>query len=202
MIRKLSVSLATGLLFMAVAVSASAQTNFSGTWALDKTKSKDLPSMMADNIETYTITVTQDQKQLTTDTKVTRKEGSAQGAAAGTGAGATAGAGGPGGGGGGGRGRGFGLGNSTATYKLDGSETTAESSGGRPGSQTFKAEWKDGGKSLDLTTVRKFSGPDGEMTLTTKDHWTLSDDGKSLTIDRTSESRRGPQKYTLVFTKQ
>ena len=94
------------------------------------------------------------------------------------------------------------MGMPTATYKLDGTETKVESSGGRPGSTTLKAEWKDAGKSLELTSVRKFSTPDGEMTSTTKENWSLSDDSKVLTIQRSSESRRGPQKYTLVLNKQ
>lgn len=200
-------SLACALL-LGMSVSAAAPTSFAGTWVLDKAKSKDLPSQMADNIESYTMTVTQDEKQLTVDTKINRKDG---GPGGGPGAGGSGGpgpggpgAGGPGGGGGGGRGRGgFGMGMPNVTYKLDGSETNVESPGGRPGTVKLKAEWKDGGKMLELTNVRKFNGPDGgEMTFTTKEHWMLSEDGKSLTIHRSSDSPRGPQNYTLVFNKQ
>jgi len=41
-----------------------------------------------------------------------------------------------------------------------------------------------------------------EVTLTTTETWTLSGDGKTLTVQRTSESPRGTQTSTLVFNKQ
>ena len=189
-----------GVLVSGLAVSAAAPTNFAGTWVLDKSKSKDLPQQWADNLESYTLTVTQDEKQLTVDTKVNWVGG---GPGGGGGQGAPGSGGGQGGGGGMGRGRGgMGMGMPSATYKLDGSETSVESPGGRPGTATLKAEWKDSGKALGLSNVRKFSGQNGEMTVTTKEDWTLSADGKVLTIQRASESPRGPQNYTLVFNKQ
>jgi hypothetical protein len=40
------------------------------------------------------------------------------------------------------------------------------------------------------------------VTATTTEDWTLSADGKTLTIKRTSESPRGTQNSTLVFNKQ
>ena len=55
------------------AASAAAPANFAGTWALDKTKSKDLPPQMA-NVDSLTLTVTQDAQQLLVDTKIARKE--------------------------------------------------------------------------------------------------------------------------------
>ncbi len=190
-------AMACALLF-AVAVSAAAPTNFAGTWALDKSKSK-LPEMMA-NIESMTLTVTQDDKQITVENKISGAGGGGGQGSGGPGAGGPPGGqGGPGGGGGGGRGRGMGMGMPSATYKLDGSETTVDSPGGRPGSATLKAEWKDGGKALELSNVRKFNTPDGERTMTTKEHWMLSEDGKMLTIERSSESPRGSHKFTLVL---
>ena len=193
------------MLLVGTAVGAAAPTNFTGTWSLDKSKSKDLPGMIAENIESYTLTVAQDEKQLTVETKINWKNGGPGGGGGqgGPGAGGSGGGGGQGGGGGMGRGRGgMGMGMPSVTYKLDGSETTVESTGGRPGSATLKAVWADGGKALDLSNVRKFSTPEGEMTQTTKEHWELSADGKTLTIQRAGESRRGPMNYTLVFNKQ
>jgi hypothetical protein len=166
------------------AASAAAPANFAGTWALDKTKSKDLPPQMA-NIDSLTLTVTQDAQQLTVDTKVVRKETTdAQG-----------------GGPGSGRGRGMGMGMSgPQSYKLDGSETSIDT-GGR-GTATAKAEWQNDGKTLKLTTKRSFNFQGNDVTLTTTETWTLSGDGKTLTIERTSESPRGTQTSTLVFNKQ
>jgi hypothetical protein len=86
------------------------------------------------------------------------------------------------------------------TYKLDGSEATLDT-GGR-GTATVKAEWQDGGKTLKLTTKRTFNFQGNDVTSTTTEVWTLSGDGKTLTIQRTSESPRGTQSSTLVFNKQ
>ena len=196
-------SLACALLF-AVAASAAAPTNFAGTWVLDKSKSKDLPQQWADGLESYTLTVTQDEKQLTVENKLNWKEGGGPGGGQASGAG---GQGGPGGGGGMGQGRGrggMGMGMPmSVTYQLDGKETTSESSGARPFLSTFKAEWKDDGKALELTNVRKFNGRDGEpRSFTSKERWELSADGKTLTINRSGESPRGNTKSTLVFNKQ
>jgi hypothetical protein len=185
--------LACALVF-AVAASAAAPTNFAGTWVLDKSKSKDLPPQWADNLESFTMTVTQDEKQLTVENKLNWKEGAAP---------ATGG--GPGGGGGGGMGQGRGRGGMgmppALTYKLDGSETSTE--WGDRGTSTVKAEWKDDGKALELTSVRKFTNRDGEpRSFTSKDRWELSADGKTLTINRSGDSPRGNTNSTMVFNKQ
>jgi len=171
-------------LLLAMAAMAAAQSkgaNFAGTWSLDKSKSQ-LPQMMAHRVQGGTWTVTQDDKQLTREQKLDMAEGA-----------------GPGGGGGGG-GRGGGMGGGGAlTVKLDGSETTAENPRGK---STTKAKWNDGGKILEIKTVRNVSGQQGEMTLTTVEHWELADGGKTLKVHQTSESPRGTQESTWVFTKK
>jgi hypothetical protein len=182
----------TGVLlvgFWAVSAAPLAPTNFAGTWALDKAKSKDLPPQM-ENIKTLTLTVTQDAQQLTTDTKVERNENADA---------AAPGGGGPGGGGGGRRGGGM-MGPQNVAYKLDGSEATLDT-GGR-GTATAKAEWQNGGKTLKLTTKRTFDFQGNSVTTTSTEIWDLSSDGKTLTIQRTSESPRGTQSSTLVYNKQ
>jgi hypothetical protein len=175
------------LLASALAAGAAAPANFAGTWALDKAKSEGLPPQAA-SIESLTLTVTQDAQQLKVDSKTAM--GSPEAAAAG----------GPGQGGG--RGMGREMFPPSASYKLDGTETTADNPGGRGGTTTFKAQWKDDGKTLELKRVSKFNFQGNDVTFTTAEDWTLSADGKTLTIKRASESRRGPQSSTLVFTKQ
>lgn len=163
------------LLVCALAAStAVAPTNFSGAWVLDKSKSQLSPQLQT--VESYTLTVTQDAQQLTTSAAIT---GGQQ----------------PGGGGRGGM-------MPSLTYKLDGAESTMEAGGGRGGSITLKAAWKDGGKTLALTNVRKFNFQGNDVTITTNETWTLSADGKTLTIQRTTESPRGTQNSTLVFNKK
>lgn len=189
-------ALACALLF-AVAGVAAAPSNFAGTWVLDKARSKDLPPQWADNLDAYTLTVSQDEKQLTVEYKPEWKGGPPPMPGGGGGQA------GPGGGGRGmGRGGGMGM-PMSVTYRLDGKETTSESSGARPFLSTFKADWKDDGKALELTTTRKFTTPDGEeRTAKTTERWELSADNRTLTVNRSGESPRGTTKSTLVFNKQ
>ncbi|HXU39801.1 MAG TPA: hypothetical protein VN937_25840 [Blastocatellia bacterium] len=109
--------------------------------------------------------------------------------------------GGQGGGRRGGRG-GMGMGMGTATYKLDGSESKVESAGGRGGAATLKAQWKDGGKVLELTNARTFNVQGNDMTRTVKDRWELADSGKTLKVKRSVDGMQGSQESTLVFSKQ
>ncbi|HST52033.1 MAG TPA: hypothetical protein VLJ61_08485 [Pyrinomonadaceae bacterium] len=184
----ISSAVAFALAAQVVAGVVAAPANFGGSWALDKSKSKDLPPQMS-NLDSLTLTVTQDAQQITVDSKAAM-------------AAQPEGAGGNGGGGmGGGRGRGMGGGFApSATYKLDGTETTSE--GPRGGTTASKAEWKDGGKTLVLKRVSKLNFQGNDVTITTTEEWSLSSDSKTLTVKRTSESPRGTQSSTLVFNKQ
>jgi hypothetical protein len=98
-----------------------------------------------------------------------------------------------------------------AIYSLDGKETllqveARESGAGRPsqpgGSIAFKANWKKGGKTLELQSNRKFETPEGERSMTSKDRWELSEDGNTLTVQRTIDMPMGVEEVKLVFTKQ
>ena len=211
-------SCAAVFIFLAGALIVSAaSTNFSGTWVLDKSRSQGLPPQI-ENVESYTMTVTQDEQQLTVETKITgggrpgggdpgaggRRPEGANGERRPEGAGGQGGGRRPDGGGFGGRGGrgGFGMGMPTATYKLDGTESKIESAGGRGGAAILKAQWKDGGKALELSNTRTFNVQGNEMTRMTKDRWELADGGKTLKVKRTAEGPQGSQESTLVFTRQ
>ena len=174
-------------LLVNVFAAPAAPANFAGTWALNKSKSADLPPQWS-NLESLTLTVTQDAQQLTVASEMKMA--------------ADANAGGGGGGMGGGRGRGMGAFPPSASYKLDGTETTADATGGRGGTSTLKAAWKDDGKTLELKRVTKFNFQGNDVTATTTEAWSLSADGKTLTVKRSSESPRGSQTSTLVFDKK
>ena len=167
------------------AFSQAKPTDFSGTWALDVSKSK-LDARA--RIESMTMTVTQTDKELkvATETKRTPPPADAPGA---------------GSGGGGGMGRGFGGGDSTSTYSLDGKETTAEIDGPN-GKMPVKYKATIDGAKASLSQSRTFNSPMGEVSVTTKESWTLSADGKALTIERESTSPRGTSSSTLVFAKK
>lgn len=200
-----------------------ASTSFSGTWVLDKSKSQGLPRQW-ENVQSYTMVITQDDKQLTVDNKFEgggstrnqnrggdgqgrdRREGAAGGERAGGRRDGTSAGGGQGRGRGG---RGFGMGMATASYKLDGTEVTVESAGGRGGPAKLKAQWRDGGKVLELTSTRSFNFQGNEMSRTTKQRLELAEGGKvlkvKLTVDGAQgsvESAQGPQESVLVFNKQ
>jgi hypothetical protein len=210
--KKVLIGCSVALVFLASTwVVCAAPANFSGNWTLDKSKSRDLPPQI-ENSESYTLVVTQDDQRLTVENKIVggqRPDGGEPGVGGQGGGRRPGGTGGQGGGrrpdgaGGQGGGRGgFGMGMPTATYKLDGTESKVESTGGRGGAVTLKAQWKDGGKALELMTTRSINFQGNETTRTTKEHWELSDSGKTLKIKRTVDGRQGPRESTLVFSRQ
>lgn len=176
----------TAAIVCLLALSAFAQdkkADFSGSWALDIANSK-LGERA--RIESMTMTVAQTDKDIKVETATKRQ--------------APADAGGGMGRGGGMRG-GFG-GDGNFTYTLDGKETSVNQEtpmGAIP--VKLKAELGDDGK-LKLSSSRTINTPMGEMTVTTKETWSLSEDGKSLTVKREMESPRGTNSSEMVFTKK
>jgi hypothetical protein len=175
-------SVCCALLFGIYAVSAAQKgANFAGTWELDKSKSK-LPEQMASRLTSLTWTVTQTDAEL----KVEPKAEMAQA-----------------GGGGGGRGGGMGMGgNQPRSFKLDGSETSTDLPGGATGKVTRKAKWMGEGKVLELNSVTTGDFNGNAFTLTSTEHWELADGGKTLNVHQKTESPRGTNESTLVFTKK
>ncbi len=154
------VTLGTFIFSACTFCTATAQTDFSGTWVLDKHKTRNLPCQL----EGYRMVVAQSEQQLTVETEVegdlrppARESGESSprggGFPGGPGGGGFPGGpsgggfpGGPGGGGfpGGGSPSGLmalGMVIPTATYSLDGKETTAELEGRLPGRATLRAKW-------------------------------------------------------------
>lgn len=168
------------LLFVAaaaMAVSAQSKPNFSGTWTLDMANSK-LDQRM--RIESMTLNVSQTDKEISVSTTTKRLP--------------------PNDGMGGGMGRGMG-GDGTTVYSLEGKETKVEVDGPM-GKMPMALKAKlDADGTLKLSSTRTFSGPMGEVTMTTKETWKLSADGKTLTIERETTTPRGQSTATLVFTK-
>jgi hypothetical protein len=193
---KKNLILAAVFTLFAAVVSVSAQdkpaeapktTDFTGKWVLDISKSK-LDERM--RIEAMTLTVSQTAKDIKTEslTKRTPPPNNMT----------------PGGGRGGMGGAVAGSGPDVHTYTLDGKETTEDASAANPGmgmaGAKLKAELKSDG-TLNLSLVRKFNTPMGEAEASTKEKWTLSADGKTLTIDRDQTTPRGSLSAKMVFTK-
>ena len=80
----------------------------------------------------------------------------------------------------------MGQGTQTAVYKLDGSESTNTVGQGEAKS---KAMW-DGSK-LVITTTQSITGPNGAMTIDSKDVYSL--DGGMLTLENTRTTPNGAQ---------
>ena len=89
------------------------------------------------------------------------------------------------------------------TYNLDGSESSVEMQGRMPGKANLKATWSSDGNTLQLTSKRSGTGPNGEQfSFTTIEKLTLTEGGKVLTNVRHSEGPRGTQDSTLVYMKK
>lgn len=184
--KKLAILTAVFCLF-SLSAFAQTKTNFAGSWEMDVKKSK-LPEMS--RVEAMTMKVTQTDKDLkveSTTKRTARPEGDG------------AGAGNRRGGWGGGLG---GDGTQTFNYSLEGKETATEAVAGIPAaSATLKANLEKDGK-LNLSSTRKFNSQMGEVTVTTKETWELTDGGKTLKIMREIQSPRGAQTSEMYFTKK
>lgn len=180
-------AIAIALCGMAISVSAQkAPADFSGTWNLDVAKSSLGPQGAM--IKSQTLTIKQEGNKITLSTKTERNPPPADAPAGGGGR--------PGGGGGG-----FG-GGGDQSFTLDGKETSVDQPG--PGGMTIpvKMSGKWDGSKIVLNTSRTMTGQDGSTnTSTTKSTYELGADGKTLTVTRDSESPRGKNSTTSVFTK-
>lgn len=96
---------------------------------------------------------------------------------------------------------GFGMGDGSATYSLDGKELKVEMDGPNGKMPVVYKGTLEANGSLKLSTSRTFGGQMGEITMTTKETWTLSADRKTLTVDRENSTPRGAQTSKLVFIK-
>jgi hypothetical protein len=173
-------------MFAAFSIASFAQakpTDFSGTWMLDIPKSQ-LNERM--RVEAMTMTVAQTDKELKVTTETKRPAPPADAPQGGSGAG---------------RMRGFGGADGTVAYSLDGKETTVEIDGPN-GKMPIKYKGTVEAGKANLASSRSFTGPMGDVTVTTKDVWTLSADGKTLTVVREQTSPRGTNSSTMVFTKK
>lgn len=85
-------------------------------------------------------------------------------------------------------------------YRLDGSEITIPAMAGR-GEIKGKAEWN--GNALEIKGTQKLSTQRGEFDVNYEERWTLSDDGKVLTITTTRTTGAGAGYTTrMVYNRQ
>ncbi len=171
---------------LAISAFAQKKADFSGNWTLDVSKSK-LDERA--RVESMTMNVTQTDKDLKVETATKRTPPPADAQGGGQGGGMR-------------RGGGFGGGDGTTTYTLDGKETSMEADspmGKVP--VKLKANLESDGK-LKLNSSRTITTQMGEISITTKEAWSLSEDGKTLTVKRDMETPRGTNSSEMVFTKK
>jgi len=85
---------------------------------------------------------------------------------------------------------------SSETLTLDGKENINE---GERGTSTSKLTWSEDGTSLTIKTTREFNRQGETFEMNSIEVWTLSEDGKILTIQSDISSPRGERSVTLVY---
>ena len=93
---------------------------------------------------------------------------------------------------------------SSDTYTADGKDADCTRQFGQnsiTGKRT--AKWSADGTTLEINDKASFKTPEGEdRTNESSAKWTLSADGKTLTIESKGGGMRGPQQSKRVYTKQ
>ncbi|MGH7561756.1 MAG: hypothetical protein ACRENB_12150 [Gemmatimonadales bacterium] len=92
----------------------------------------------------------------------------------------------------------FGENTRTLTYTLDGKESV--NPGMRGGETRSTARWDGAALVIESTSTR--STPSGDVTITSKEVRTISEDGKTMTVVTTSTSPMGEQTRKTVYDKQ
>lgn len=90
----------------------------------------------------------------------------------------------------------------SAVYKLDGSESTAQLGDPEQTSATSKAAREKNGEVLKLSLVGNRDSGQGGGKIQVKEQWKLSEDGKSLKVERSIKSPEGSGTVHLVFLKR
>lgn len=213
--------LGTMLIGFGVVAAAQTRADFSGTWALDVKKTRDVPA----DLKSYHLTVKQDEKQISVESKVEGNlspatvadpnkspQSSAQHAINTAVAGGGSSTGSVGGGAGdatsGGNKIVFAPGRALATVfrrftcDLDGKEVVREAGGLSPGKMKRRASWRKGDKALEVYLERDFEVQGNQFTSYVKEVWELAEGGKVLKIKRTVNLLAGWDETTLVFNRE
>lgn len=165
--------LAVALLF-AVHSHAAGAANFAGRWSLDKAQSKDLPPFY-EQVKSHSLDITQEGSKLVVGVEITSDAHDPL--------------------------------RSRYDYTLDGvsskTETQIRTQDGPKSVPTVLTANPAANGDLAITIERELPMPDGNtMKGKTNETWHLSEDGKTLTIARVDENRRGVMNSTLVFVRQ
>jgi hypothetical protein len=94
--------------------------------------------------------------------------------------------------------------NNSDVYVLDGkpADFTSKGPGGVEGKGKRTAKWTADGNGIDVSEDIVYDTPQGEVTVNITRKWTLSADGKTLTIDMTVNGPMGTQQIKRVMAKK
>lgn len=170
------ISIATALVFvatLAISVFAAEHANFAGNWTLDASKSQGGMGGGQQGGE-VTMTVTVEGDVIKTATTAPGRDGTPR--------------------------------TRNQEINTDGKSHEVQGGGGGMGGgpSTVTATWSADGKTLKVETDRAFTNQQGEaMKIHSVATWSLSADGKVLTIESSTEGGpRGPSKSTQVYNKK
>jgi hypothetical protein len=90
----------------------------------------------------------------------------------------------------------------SAVYKLDGSESTVQLGDLEQTNATSKAEREKNGEVLKLSLLGSEDSGQGVGKIQVKEQWKLSENGKSLMVERSIKSPQGSGTVHLVFLKR
>jgi hypothetical protein len=92
--------------------------------------------------------------------------------------------------------------NFTTSEKLTFDGKTAESTSFGNSKRKSTASWSQDGKQMTINSTIAFERDGNQFEVKITEVWKLSDDGKSLSIDYTSESQMGTSNNTFVYDKK
>ena len=90
------------------------------------------------------------------------------------------------------------------SYTADGKEAdfTPQGPRGAMGKGKRTAKWSGDGSTLEVSETAMLDGPNGPDEVSATRKWSLSADGKTLTVELTFNGEQGTQKTKRVFVKQ
>ena len=164
----------TLFLLLVLCSTAAFGADYSGQWKLDLAASAQIPERLKARIASWNLDVKNDAKQLVVGVHITNPDGGEM--------------------------------KNDFVYKLDGSDSPIELTARTPDGPkqipaVAVAKVEDNG-AIGLTTTSEMMFNGESMKRVSSERWTMSEDGKTLTVHRVDPSPMGTAEYDLIFQRQ
>jgi hypothetical protein len=168
--KNIGIAATLALLLASATLAAPKPADYSGNWVLNRAASHNLPRMY-DHVSSQKMTTKQTDAQLTCALQIARVDGPTV--------------------------------EQTFVFDLGGKTTQTETVVRTPNGEqkvpmTLRADVRPDG-TLHVVEARTIPTPDGTKTFTTDEVWTLTPDGKTLTVHRKDDTPRGTAEFDMVF---